>query len=154
SEGISFWPIIRDRISWVFGVASDFHRIRRKAVSVFSTHAIKAILTSTKNNFLAHTIDQVARKMEIPILNWQHGMIFLNGMITQLSHFNDLMTTDVALAYGGEVCKAYQKYANRFPAAVVPVGSSKLDQVRIKRQQENNKHRYGKSSRVLYATTN
>lgn len=154
-EGISYWPVIRDRISWVFGMASDFPRIRRKVVRVFDTYAAKAILTSTQPDLLSHAVAQIARKMEIPVLNWQHGMVFLNGMITQSNHFNDLMTTDVALAYGSEVCKAYQKYTDTFPAAVFPVGSSRLDNLRLPRQNGNNyKPGYGEKPRVLYATSN
>jgi len=131
SFGISFYPLLRERIAWIFENACSYSKaIFSRWSAVIRAKGVKAILTANTEDLAGHTVEQMGRHLGIPVIHWQHGfMMAQNGRINQLNEFNDMMTSDAALTFGEGPMKAHNLYKNKFPSRAVSVGSPSLDEI-------------------------
>mgnify|MGYP001605190221 FL=1 len=153
-EGISFLPLIDDRLSYILSTAhKNSLQIIKKVSEIIKRYSVKILLNSSNDVFTSHTVCQVARKLGIPVIIWQHGfMISNNGRINQLNEFNDMLTSDIVLTFGDNVSDAYHIYSSKFSPQIVSVGSCKLD--KIKKESMNLEGRAVSSPKILYAISN
>ena len=154
-HGISFYPLLEERIAWIFNKTPQFFaKIKTEIQRLTEDYQVKAVLSAITPTFSRHTIDQVGRKLGLEVLKWQHGFTIFNERINQLYEFNDMMTSDTLLTYGREAERAYAAYKDKFPAKIISVGSGKIDKIRASsrtlREQQDRQH----VKRILYITTN
>lgn len=152
-QGISFFPLVENRLSWLFSKGiKDSEKIMKETVKITKRYNVRALLNITNASFVSHTVNQVAKSLGIPVLNWQHGFVNYYNGISQINEFNDMLTSDVVLSYGDGVSDAYRKYTFKFDTDVISVGNITLDRIqgREKKTPRNN----GKRKRILYVTSN
>ena len=151
-EGLYFYPLLESRLNWIKSntplIATAIIRELQSLIRQFNP---KAILVSNCADFISHCANQIVKYFRLPVINWQHGFVFKDKIISQLNEFNDLMTSDVLFVFGPKVEKAYQDYLDKFQTKVVTIGAPSLDALK------NNEGRIphdSKKWRVLYVTTN
>ena len=151
-QGVFFFPLIKDRLLWIFaeGIRNS-ERIIKKTGAIIKKYNVNALLSITNASFVSHTVSQVTRNLKIPVLNWQHGFINYYNEMSQLNEFNDMLTSDVVMSYGAGVSDAYKKYSNKFGAHIVSIGNATLDTIKGREETiiKNNK-----GVQVLYVTSN
>ncbi len=155
-SGISFYPLLKDRFSWLSGNAYDSCiKIASIVEKTVNKYKVKAFLTTTSAVFTQKVVNQSIKNLNIPVINWQHGFVSYNNGISQLNEYNDLMTCDIFLSYGENVSSGYRQYSDKYLSNVFSVGSGKLDRLRsYYRDRTNFKENNRKKKKVLYVTTN
>ena len=126
-QGVSAWPLVRDRFVWLLedapaGLLKLADNVRR----IVRQQGIRAVLTISCGDVISHTINQAARKAGAAVVVWQHGMVMQNRGINELYQYCDLMTADLTLAYGQASAEAYKNFGKGFDSRVEPVGSFNL----------------------------
>jgi len=131
-KGISFYPLLKKRISWILECAVGLcGPVFSKMEELVKRHRIKAVLIAVSSSFVSHVATQAARYFCIPVIVWQHGfMSHKNGRITQLNDFHNMMTSNLVLTFGEEVTKAHLLHVDKFPTRVISVGAVSIDKLR------------------------
>lgn len=150
-DNISFYPLISERLERLSKDAVSLCQlIDSKIGRVIKEYKIRAVLASSSPTLIDHAIEQASRRRQIPVIHWQHGFItHINGKISQLNKYSDMMTSDGVLTFGDEVVKAYKLHTDDFPVSIIPVGSATLDRIyniRSRAAESFNK-------KILYITT-
>lgn len=158
-EGVSFYPLIKERLSWIMSHAPcQLRTVRKRIDALRKRWRLQALLTSVLVSGARHAIAGTCRALDLPVFTWQHGFVYANPHINQLNDYNDLLTSSTAFVYGSEVEKAYGRTAGQFSSCVRAVGSASLDALGLRSGSAD--HRNGtlvaptRCKRVLYATTN
>lgn len=153
-EGINFYPLVRERLAWIW---ENNRFVLRQVISriryIHRNYNVKAVVSAITPTFSGHAINQVAKHFGLRTLKWQHGFIYFNKSISQMNEFKDLIATDLFLSYGDEAKRAYEPYATKFPAKVIAIGSSRLDALIIALKDKEISNCGDKSiKRILYVT--
>ena len=152
-DNISFYHLLKKRIYWLAESAPCLlQNAALKMQWMLKKNKITAVLTQSSATGISHTIRQVACYHDVPVFNWQHGLISsYKGGITQLYEYEDLMTADIVLAFGEPIAKLYDQYQSKFPTKVFSVGSTSLDN--ISRRASNCEPKGdNKKTKILYVT--
>ena len=150
-ERVAYAPLVEQRLSALWRQAGHEFRVARKRFQRLAHRTrATAVLRGSSNWLTAHSVNQVAAAMDIPVVTWQHGMVTDNHGISQLRDYCDVMTTDLLLAYGSGSADGYARFGSD-RATVVPVGSPVLDALRVGRRRHRSR---SDPRRILYATTN
>ncbi|MBI4669569.1 MAG: hypothetical protein HY747_10395 [Elusimicrobia bacterium] len=159
-DGISFYPMLKDRLAWIAGVSPGrFSLIMRRVETSKKRYRLKAVLTASASTATEHAINQAARIHGLPVFVWQHGFVGYDdaGRISQLFDYKDRMTADKTFVYGTGVEKAYLSYGRPFESEVVSIGSASLDAILPLREKGNGSKKNASGLNritILYATTN
>jgi hypothetical protein len=158
-DGISFYSLLRSRFMWILAKTPEYFKyLIRYLRTIKEKHHLRAILTSANSTGSSHTLNRAGRFLGLKVLTWQHGFLHFNGRISQLNEFNDMMTSDVVLAFGKDAERAYQHYSDKFKSEIIPTGSASLDHMRCSLENAPSpmkwKDREYDTKRILYATTN
>lgn len=159
SHGVSFYPLLKSRFSWILGsVPNQFQQIKLKVEETVKRYRIKGILTAMNTTGVGNAVNQAGRYLGLPVFTWQHGFVTHNrGRITQIREFVDLMTSDVVITFGREVKEAYQLYSDKFSSNALSIGSGSLDKIKSlsanSNQPVNRANHQFVTRRILYVTT-
>ena len=148
-DGISFYPLIKNKLQKIFNTISNISYIISWMKKFIVRWKVRAFLNWGSPFGIAHFIHQIMRKHNVYVFTWQHGMIQdFNGKPTQFYDLTTTITSDVTFVYGKEVEKLYNY--KEHSSKIITVGSAKLDYI----SKKNNYKLPKESLTILYATTN
>jgi hypothetical protein len=127
--------------------------MKEKIKRIKKKYNICGVMRSSAPNAMAHTVNQLARNLKIPVFTWQHGHVGFNKIIDQFGDYFNLMTSDYTFVFGKGSQKAHETSSQSFPSKIHITGSASIDSLKgsIKTNRSN---KPSSKTRVLYATTN
>jgi len=157
---VDTYPLFKKHILRLLGNSVKYISIYEKAKCLFQQKKISALLCNAKTLPEDHIICKAAQDMRIPVFIYQYGEFGSHYHLT--AEFYDLLTTDIYLSYGENVCKFLQEKANYYHTQLLTTGSSSLD--KLKRKKFIKRHsplsrwvsdmKKKRQTICLYATTN
>lgn len=154
-EGVSFLPLIEDRLRWILRcVPAAYSALPDKIAGLKKRYDIRAVLATTGTSGMAHAVKQTARHLGVRVITWQHGFVDCQEEVTQFNDFSDLRTSDVAFVYGEAIARGYLRSTFRGNAKVIALGSASFDEIgQYAAQNGHGPQVLAGRARLLYATT-
>jgi hypothetical protein len=125
-DGIDFFPILDRRLRFIVErITPSCLRVYDDVEIIIKEKRIKAIIASTFNRYVGHTVAQVAHNHGIPVITWQHGS---NGYFNYpMAFYNDLLNSDFHFVFGEGVVRKYISCFKSCDAKIISIGSAALD---------------------------
>ncbi|MCX5696391.1 MAG: hypothetical protein NTU54_00205, partial [Candidatus Omnitrophica bacterium] len=152
-RGICFFSLIEKRLLMLESLAAGSpSRILARLHSLIEGSGLIGILISSSATFTDQAINQLAKYLGLPVINWQHGFIYYDQSISQLSEYKELMGSKVLFTYGQEVTRGFNHYLDKFPCKIYSVGSPAIEAIR-KKPAALRRYTAKKKMHILYATS-